>query len=92
MRTLHIVLLLVGFVLAVISPNEIGTPDLPATVAKTIVKTADHNWHKPRGHGQDILVLIEELQYELLASFSERIVWRSVRTIWNLQLSSPLLI
>jgi hypothetical protein len=93
MRTLQIVSLLVAFVVAVISPHdEVGTHDLPGTTAKTIVKAAGHNWHKPRGHGQAALVPIEEIQCGLLASFSEKIVWRSVRTVSNLQLSSPLLI
>jgi hypothetical protein len=93
MRTLQIVWLLVAFVVAVVSPHDdVGTHDLPATGAKSLVKAAGHNWHKPRGHGQAALVPIQEFQCELLTSVSARIVWRSVRTVSNLQLSSPLLI
>jgi hypothetical protein len=84
--------MLVAFIVAVISPHDdVGTHDLPATGAKTIVKAASHNWHKPKGHGQACLLAIEEFQCERLASFSETIVWRSVQTVSNLQLSLPLL-
>jgi len=93
MRTLQILSLLVAFVVAVISPHdEIGTHDLPATGTKSIVKAAGHKWLKPRGHGQVAFVAIDELRCDLLVSFSEKFVWRSVRTVSNLQLSLPLLI
>jgi hypothetical protein len=85
-------ILVVLFASAVIAPNDIGTHDLPATGVKTIVKAAGHNWYKPRGHGQVALVTIDEIQFDLLTIFSEKIVWRSVRTVSNLQLSQPLLL
>ncbi len=85
--------LLVLFASAVIAPHEgIGTHDLPATSVKALDKVAGHDWHKPRGHGQFALVTIDELQFDLLTIFSDKIVWRSMRTVANSQLSSPLLI
>ena len=93
MSSLQILPMLVLFVVTVISPyTDIGTRDLPATGAKSIVRAEGDNRHKPNGHGQSCLVAIEVLQCDLRARFSDKIVWRSVRTAANLQLSVPLLI
>jgi hypothetical protein len=94
MKTLYIVSLLVAFVVAVISAHDdVGTDELPGRPAKTTsVKAAGHDSHKARGHGHAALIAIEELECDRLAGCSDNIVWRSVQTVSNFQLSSPLLI
>ena len=84
--------LLVLFAAAIIAPHEsIGTHESPATGVKALGKVCGHDWQKPSDQGQFGVVTIDELQFDTLMIFSHQIVWRSVRTVANSQLS-PLLI
>jgi hypothetical protein len=93
MRTLAILILAVGFFIAVVLPNEIGTHDLPATGAKHVLVKAHPHAAKPAKSGVSaMLMTLVELRGEAALSRSATESFRSVRTVSNLQLCLPLVI
>jgi hypothetical protein len=93
MRTIAIRLLAVGFFLAVVVPNDIGTDDLPATGAKRVLTKAHPHAAKPaKGGVPAALMSLVEIRDGLSPSRSETEIFRSVRTVSNMQLSLPLVI
>ena len=84
-------ILAILFASAVIAPNDIGTHELPATGTKALNKAPGHNWHQHVGKGTAALLKLDPIE-ELPGMVSDVLVYKSVQTICNSQLSSPLLI
>jgi hypothetical protein len=88
-----ILILAVGFFTAVVLPNEIGTHDLPAMGAKHVLAKAHPHAAKPaKGGVPAVLMTMVELRGEAALSRSQTDLFRSVRTVSNMQLGLPLVI
>ena len=89
MRSIAILALLVVFVVAVVLPNDIGTHELPATGCKC-VKALQHQVVK--GKAVAWFVVVGNQCDASPTSDTQRLVYRSMQTVANVQHTSPLLI
>jgi hypothetical protein len=89
MRAFAIVILLSAFVAAVIMPNDIGTPNFPATMSKWL--KAGQN-HPLKGKAIAWFGLTEKQGDPSPTSDTRLIVSRSAPCVARVQYSAPLLI
>jgi len=89
MRACAILILIVGFVVAVILPNDIGTANLPATGCK-YVKARLH--HPAKGDGLAWLVFTPNQGDLKRKSDAQLFVYHSTQSAAEVQHSPPLLI
>ena len=89
MRAFGILILLSVFVVAVIMPNDIGTPNLPATIGKYL-KAGQH--HLLKGKDVASFALCENQGDPSPTSDTRLIVFRSAPSTARAPFSPPLLI
>jgi len=94
MRSFALLILTLAFAWAVVLPaDDIGTHELPAVHhGKVISKVRGKAVEPPtRGAAVAFMAVIDQQAVEVYRP-SETVVWRSVRTASNVQLSLPLVI
>jgi len=89
MRAVAILILLVAFVAAVVMPNDIGTPNLPATGSKFLKAAQSH----PLKAKAVAWFTLAEIQGSAIPTTGTRwIVFRGAQPVAKVRFSAPLLI